>query len=31
MAMEWSLYTDLYQLTMAQGYLEAGKADEEAT
>lgn len=31
MTMEWSLYTDLYQLTMAQGYLEAGKADEEAT
>ena len=26
MTMEWALYTDLYQLTMAQGYLEAGKA-----
>jgi len=24
------LYTDLYELTMAQGYLEAGKADTEA-
>lgn len=27
---DWSLYTDLYQLTMAQGYLGAGKRDERA-
>lgn len=27
---EWSLYTDLYQLTMAQGYLETNRATEEA-
>lgn len=27
---EWSMYTDLYQLTMAQGYLEAGKDQDEA-
>lgn len=28
---EWTLYTDLYQLTMAQGYLESGSGSEEAT
>lgn len=27
---DWALYTDLYQLTMAQGYFDAGKMDEEA-
>lgn len=27
---DWSMYTDLYQLTMAQGYLEAGKDRDEA-
>ncbi len=30
-SLDWSLYTDLYQLTMAQGYLDTGKADEQAT
>lgn len=29
--MDWPLYTDLYQLTMAQGYLTSGIGDEEAT
>lgn len=29
--MDWALYTDLYQLTMAQGYLESGIGDEQAT
>lgn len=29
--LSWALYTDLYQLTMAQGYFDAGKLDEEAT
>lgn len=29
--MDWALYTDLYQLTMAQGYLETGIGQEEAT
>ncbi len=28
---DWALYTDLYQLTMAQGYLESGSGSEEAT
>lgn len=28
---DYSLYTDLYQLTMAQGYLMSGKADVEAS
>ncbi len=27
---EWSMHTDLYQLTMAQGYLEAGKDHERS-
>lgn len=31
MNLDWSLYTDLYQLTMAQGYLESGKAEQQAT
>lgn len=31
MTMDWALFTDLYQLTMAQGYYEAGKSDEQAT
>lgn len=31
MGLEWPLYTDLYQLTMAQGYLESGKAQQQAT
>lgn len=31
MAMDWSLYTDLYQLTMAQGYWQSGKESEQAT
>ena len=26
----YELLTDLYQITMAQGYWEAGKADDEA-
>lgn len=30
MQADWPLYTDLYQLTMAQGYLRSGKADEQA-
>ncbi len=30
-ALSWALYTDLYQLTMAQGYLDAGSGDELAT
>lgn len=29
--MDWSLFTDLYQLTMAQGYMKSGKSDELAT
>lgn len=29
--MDWSLFTDLYQLTMAQGYMQSGKSDEQAT
>lgn len=29
--MDWSLFTDLYQLTMAQGYMQSGNADEQAT
>lgn len=29
--MDWSLFTDLYQLTMAQGYMESGRDDELAT
>lgn len=29
--MDWALYTDLYQLTMAQGYLMSSAEDEEAT
>ncbi len=29
--MDWSLYTDLYQLTMAQGYVLSGRSDEQAT
>lgn len=31
MISDWALYTDLYQLTMAQGYLESGAGDEQAT
>lgn len=31
MQMEWSLFTDLYQLTMAQGYLESAKENQQAT
>lgn len=31
MTTDWALYTDLYQLTMAQGYLESGIGDEAAT
>lgn len=31
MMTDWALYTDLYQLTMAQGYLESGSGSEEAT
>ncbi len=27
---DWALYTDLYQLTMAQGYWSAGKLDDRA-
>lgn len=30
MKLEYALLTDLYQLTMAQGYWEVGKTDEEA-
>ena len=30
MAVDWSLFTDLYQLTMAQGYWQAGKVGEQA-
>lgn len=30
MSIDWPLYTDLYQLTMAQGYMQAGKADDQA-
>ncbi|MEG2530569.1 MAG: nicotinate phosphoribosyltransferase [Raoultibacter sp.] len=30
MKLDYSLLTDLYQLTMAQGYWEVGKVDEEA-
>lgn len=30
MDIEYELLTDLYQLTMAQGYWESGKADDEA-
>lgn len=29
--LSWSLYTDLYQLTMAQGYLDAGSGEKLAT
>ena len=29
--MDWSLFTDLYQLTMAQGYMQSGRSDEQAT
>lgn len=29
--MDWALYTDLYQLTMAQGYWQAGKKSEDAS
>lgn len=28
--LDWALYTDLYQLTMAQGYFDADKLHEEA-
>lgn len=28
--MDYALYTDLYQLTMAQGYLECGQKEEQA-
>lgn len=28
---DWALYTDLYQLTMAQGYLESNHGQQEAT
>lgn len=28
--MDWAMYTDLYQLTMAQGYLEADKGQDDA-
>lgn len=31
MGLDWSLYTDLYQLTMAQGYLASGKDSQQAT
>ncbi len=31
MRMDWSLFTDLYQLTMAQGYWLSGKESEQAT
>lgn len=30
MKLDWALYTDLYQLTMAQGYWKAGKLDDQA-
>ncbi len=30
MNVDYALMTDLYQLTMAQGYWDAGKADEQA-
>lgn len=29
--MDWSLFTDLYQLTMAQGYMKSERSDELAT
>lgn len=28
---DWALYTDLYQLTMAQGYWASGKLDDQAS
>lgn len=30
MDLDWALYTDLYQLTMAQGYWATGKLDDQA-
>ena len=30
MAFDFAMYTDLYQLTMAQGYWLADKGDEQA-
>ena len=31
MDVDYALLTDLYQITMAQGYWDAGKTDEEAS
>ncbi len=31
LSLEWGLYTDLYELTMAQGYFYAGMADRPAS
>lgn len=31
MSFEWSLFTDLYQLTMAQGYWQGSDADKQAS
>ncbi|WP_295996741.1 hypothetical protein, partial [uncultured Adlercreutzia sp.] len=30
MNVDYALLTDLYQITMAQGYWDAGKVDEQA-